>query len=284
MNKQALLATAGLIVVAVLFFFGRTVQKKTAKPVSNAVAPAHTHSFDITQYISAEKQKLTASQTVTVNKLENNITRGDITAQQIASNKDLANFWKDSVHAFEPYVYYLSAAAKLENSEKNLTFAAQLILENLKTEQDEVKLDWQTTKAIELFEQALKLDPDNDNLKIGLGSCYIYGRSRSGDPQQTMKGVLQLRSVVEKDSNNMKAQLVLGIGGFISRQYDKAIERLLKVVHFDPKNVEAVAYLADAYEGKGEKSEALKWYKALNQLVTNPEAKKQIADKIKALE
>ena len=31
----------------------------------------------------------------------------------------LADFWKDSVGIFVPYAYYLSEAAKLDNSEKN---------------------------------------------------------------------------------------------------------------------------------------------------------------------
>ena len=59
----------------------------------------------------------------------------------------------------------LSEAAKLDNSEKNLTFAAQLILDNLRGEQDEAKLNWEAETAIDLFERALELNPDNDDLE-----------------------------------------------------------------------------------------------------------------------
>ena len=89
---------------------------------------------------------------------------------------------------------------------------------------------WEAETAIDLFERALKLDPDNDDLKVGLGSCYVYGKGMIGDAAETMKGIQQLLQVVRKDSGNMKAQMVLGIGGVISRQYDKAIDRLNKVV------------------------------------------------------
>ena len=41
-------------------------------------------------------------------------------------------------------MFYTSSAAKLDNSEKNLTFAAQLILTQLRGEQDELKLDWES--------------------------------------------------------------------------------------------------------------------------------------------
>ena len=87
-----------------------------------------------------------------------------------------------------------------------------------------------------------------------------------GDPQQTMKGIQQLLEVVRKDSNNMQAQMVLGIGAVISRQFDKATERLNKVVAFDPNNLEAVSWLADAYAGEGDKQNAIKWYEQSKRL------------------
>lgn len=117
MNKQLILAAAGLILVATVFFFGRTVEKKANKPTAN-LAQAAFQSFNITQFINDSKQKLTAAQAVTLGKLENSVTRGDVKNQEIEANKQLAAFWKDSAHSFEPYVYYLSKAVKLENSEK----------------------------------------------------------------------------------------------------------------------------------------------------------------------
>jgi tetratricopeptide (TPR) repeat protein len=278
-----MLAAAGLILVASLFFFGRTVEKKTNKAT---VGPAQTSgpAFNITQFISDSKQKLTPAKVVTVGKLENSVTRGDVMNQQVEANKQLAAFWKDSAHLFEPYAYYLSKAVKLENSEKNLTFAAQLILDNLRGEQDPAKLNWQAEQAIELFEQAITLNPESDDLKIGLGSCYIYGKGRTGRPEDAMKGIQQLLAVVRKDSSNMKAQLVLGVGGFVSGQYDKAIDRLTKVVKAQPRNLEAIAFLADAYASKGEKAEAVKWYRVMKRVANNAEYDKEIDQRIKLLQ
>ncbi len=284
MNKQLLLAATGLILVAGLFFFGRTVSKKTTVAATPANAKTATPAFNITQYITEAKQKLTASQVLTLGKLENSVTRGDVLNQQITANNQLANFWKDSARAFEPYIYYLSAAAKLDKSEKNLTFAAQLILDNLRGEQDAAKLDWKTEQAIELFEQAITLNPESDDLKIGLGSCYIYGKGRTGKPEETMKGIQQLLAVVRKDSLNMKAQLVLGVGGYVSGQYDKAIDRLTKVVKAEPNNLEAIAFLADAYANKGDKTEAIKWYTEMKRVANNPEYSKEIEERIKHLQ
>lgn len=281
MNKnQIILGIAGIAIVAALFIFGRTAEPKKPLPL-NAEKPQVT--FDIQHFISDAKEKLSPSQAIQVSKLENSISRGDVAAQAVKANVSLANFWKDSAKQFIPYAFYFSQAAKLDNSEKNLTFAAQLFLDNLRIEHDEAKLNWETTEAIELFEKALQLDPDNDDLKIGLGSCYIYGRGRSGDPQETMKGIQQLLSVVRKDSTNMKAQFVLGVGGAVSGQYDKAIERLKKVVEAQPNNLEAIVFLADTYAASGNKAEAIKWYNISKRMKNDPLFTKEVDERIKSL-
>ncbi|MEO5944009.1 MAG: tetratricopeptide repeat protein [Ferruginibacter sp.] len=279
-KKQIILAAAGIVVVASLFIFGRTSEPKKPMPVSME-KPAS--SFDVEHFITDAKSSLTPSQAILVSKLENSISRGDVAAQAVKANFSLADFWKDSAKQFVPYAFYISQASKLDNSEKNLTFAAQLFLETLRQEHDEAKLNWETTEAIELFEKALQLDPDNDDLKIGLGSCYIYGKGKNGDPQETMKGIQQLLSVVRKDSNNMKAQFVLGVGGAVSGQYDKAIERLNKVVAAQPNNLEAIVFLADTYAASGNKAEAIKWYNISKRMKNDPLFTKEVDERMKSL-
>lgn len=281
MNKRIILAVAGAVLVFLLFFFGKTSIAKKEIP---GFAKSETPQFNIKDTLIAEKEKLSPAQTVYVNNIENNITRGDLKDQTVNQYTNLAIFWKDSVGLFIPYAYYLSEAAKLDNSEKKLTFAARLILENMKREDNPETKIWEAQTAATLFEKALQLDHENEDLKVGLGSCYVYGEGMIGNADQTMKGIQQLLQVVQKDSNNMQAQLVLGIGGVISNQYSKAIDRLRKVVSFDPHNLEAVSWLADAYAGEGDKLNAIKWYEQSKHLVNNPEFSKEIDERIKELQ
>ena len=281
MKKQFIFAGIGLLIVALMFFFGRTTEPK--KPMEAGMPAQAVKMFDIQQFISKSKASLTPSQSIYLSKLENGISRGDVPAQQVTAFQGIADFWKDSMRLFEPYAFYISEAAKLDNSEKNLTFAAQLFLENLRGESDEAKLNWETTEAIGLFEKAIQLNPTNDDLRIGLGSCYVFGKGRSGDPQATMKGIQELLSVVRKDSTNMKAQMVLGIGGYVSGQYDKAIDRLTKVISNQPTNMEAIAFLADTYAAKGNKTEAIKWYTISKKLANNPHYTEEVDRRINQL-
>ena len=54
----------------------------------------------------------------------------------------LAHFWADTAQIFEPYAWYEAEAARLENSEKTLTFAAHLFLQNLQGENDPALRKW----------------------------------------------------------------------------------------------------------------------------------------------
>ena len=282
MKKQIILVFAGVGLLFALFLFGRMTSNKSLITAGKSDSSS-VNAFSILQFINLQKAKLTLNQEIIVTKLENSLNTTNTAPKQIETYQALAAFWKDSAKSYEPYAFYISEESKLDNSEKNLTFAARIFLDNLRAEKDQAKLNWETTTAIDLFERALKLNPENDDLKIGLGSCYIYGKGRNGDPQETMQGIQQLLSVVRKDSTNMKAQMMLGVGGLVSGQFDKSIERLNKVVAQQPQNAEAVAYLADAYAGKGDKANAVKWYNVSKRLINNPHYSEEVDARIKTL-
>lgn len=239
--------------------------------------------FNIEDYLKISKQKLNVSQANYVTEIENSTKRGDVKSQQEKAFNQLASFWGDSLHNHELYVFYIYKAAMLVNSEKNLTFAARQILADFRNEPDAAKRGWKAEQAIELIEKAIELNPGNDTLKVDLGACYVFGKGMAGDAQETMKGIQQLLQVVKKDSMNMQAQLVLGIGGVVSNQYAKAVERLQRVVQYQPDNAEAVSWLAEAYAGKGDKESAVKWFSVSKRLVNNPEYSKEIDGRIKEL-
>ncbi len=247
-------------------------------PASNAAAGGQAVNTD--NLLARAKQQLNASQLAHVTQLENSVTRGDVKQQQITAYQQLAHFWNDSVHQHEIGLYYLAESAKLENSEKSLTFAAHLLLEDLMATSDPAMQNWMGLQAKTLFEKSLELNPANDSSRVGLGACYMFGNV-SDNP---MEGILAVRKVAEQHPDNLYAQMMLGMGGIKSGQFDKAIERFLIVVNKQPDNLEAIFNLAETYERKGDKPNAIKWYTMAEKLIAVPEAKKEIADRIKALQ
>jgi len=265
--------------VAGLYLFGRTVPEK--KPVSSSSVSEDVISTDT--ILSQAKKRLTPEQEARINALEHSVVRGDVKEQQINVFHRLSQFWSDTGQLFEPYAWYEGQAARLENSEKSLTFAAHLFLQNLRGENDAALREWKATQAKDLFERSLKINPNNDSSIVGLGACYIFG----GISATPMEGILRVRSVVQKDSTNIFAQEVLGHGSMLSGQYDKAISRFETVYRLSGNNtetkLEASLMLAEAFEKMGNSALAIDWYEKSLGLIKNEEIKAEIKKRIDQL-
>ncbi len=217
-RPQWITLAIAVILVTVLYVFGRTVPVKTN---SVSIQPEIADNGITTDSILAQaKRRLSPDQVVRLNSLEHLVVRGDVKDQQLKVYHQLAHFWADTVQLFEPYAWYEAESARLENSEKSLTFAAHLFLQNLRGENDPALRTWKTLQAKDLFERSLKISPDNDSSTVGLGACYIFG----GISATPMEGIIKVLSVAQKDSTNIFAQEVLGQGSMLSGQYDKAIK------------------------------------------------------------
>ena len=248
-----------------LFYFGRTTPNTTGKPVSTT--GSDNTKLDFPAMLAIAKQKITPVQLAYVTQLEHAVVRGDVQYQQIQAYKGLAAFWGDSAKIFVPYAEYTALAAKLENSEKSLTFAANLFFDDLQSVQEAPLRSWEADQAKDLYNKVLELDPGNDSAKVSLGSCYIFGSS-TGSPQETMQGILKIREVAERDSTNTYAQYMLGLAGIVSGQTDKAIDRFQAVLRHDPDNLDVQMRLADLYEQKGDRDAARKTYLGLRSTYT----------------
>jgi tetratricopeptide (TPR) repeat protein len=281
-KQQVIVAVSGIIVLIIFYFFGNTVPPLKKSPTAPGSATA-SQSLDIKTILDAGKAKLSEARLAYVNRLENSVVRGNVKNQQIETDRQLAGFWKDSVeNGFPASAYYTAEAAKLENSEKSLTFAAQLFLNNLRGQDNPALKNWMANQSRDLFERAEKLNPDNDSTKIGLGATYIFG-SNAEQPADLMNGIQKILEVSRRDSLNMYAQLMLGLGGIESGQYDKAIPRLLKVVHYDPGNLEAVLSLCEAYERTGNNASAKIWYITAKKMTNNHELIEAINERLGSL-
>jgi len=286
-RQQYLVAGTGVLLLLALYFFGQTVppHSKVEAAIGGAQGSSPVKSIGLQEIRQAYEARLTPVQQSYVNRLQNAVVRGDVKMQQLNADRELAAFWRDSVQdGLVLYAYYAGEAAKLENSEKSLTFAAQLFLQGLRGQDDPALKGWMATDAKQLFEKALELNPNNDSSKVGLGASYIFGSS-AGSPMEVMQGIQRILEVARRDSTNMYAQLMLGWGGLQSGQFDKAIERLTTVVRHQPANIEATLLLAEVNQQKGNKTDAIRWYEAAKKLLGNRESEmvKEIDERIKSL-
>ncbi|GAA4301260.1 hypothetical protein GCM10023143_02850 [Compostibacter hankyongensis] len=266
---------AAVLLLAGLYAFGRRVPEgKAAAPAAGPMMAAdNTPAADFPTLLAAAKKPLSPEMQLNLSRLET-VIRGDVKNQQINAYRALAQTW-DSLNQAPIAAHYLGEAAKLENSGKSLTFAANLFLTHLQHTEDPSVQKWEAGEAGTLLKQALELDPSNDSIKTALGKSYIAGG-------QVMQGVQQLLAVTDKDPDNLEANLILGKLAITSGQYDKAVKRLEGVVALHPDNAEALYFLAEGYKGQGNKAQAVATFERCKKLVNNPDFSKEIDDYIKS--
>jgi tetratricopeptide (TPR) repeat protein len=261
----------------VLYFF---TPRFAAKADNTPNQTAENQVVTTESILNTAKLALSESQKIALLSIENQLIKASNAQDSLKSYKALTKFWADSAQKLAPYLYFSYSAALLENSEKSLTFAAQLLVDNLLTpDAPPALLPWIAGNAKVLLEKALVINPKNDSAKINLGACYLFG-NLSDNP---MQGITKIKEVVDIDSTNSYGQFILALGGKKSGQYDKAIERFLTVIKIQPNHIEAMIHLAECYELTDQKALAIEWYTKVSNSVNIPEAKEAISKRIKEL-
>ena len=277
MAGAALLLVAGLYAATTNSIFGNH-PKVSANAAPAMAAAAHTDELTIDSILLQVQDRLTPQQKARLNTLEGTLKQA-APEEKLHLNHQLARYWYDSLKMYEPYAWYTAEAARLENSENSLTFAAHLFLNSLRAEENPALKHWKAHQAQDLFERSLKINPANDSAAVGLGATLLFGEIAA----TPMEGIQKIRGVVEKDSNNVYAQMTLGQASLLSGQLDKAVERFKKVVQVQPKNLEAILSIAEAYERMGNKPEAVVWYRKSLPLSNVPGLHEEVEKRITEL-
>ncbi len=161
--------------------------------------------------------------------------------------------------------------------------------------------------AVKAFSEALKLEPTNPVLSTELARVYMYNNETEQaenyflramelkkDYYQAYFGLAALYTKVKKDkqalailnqlSENLSDPEIYYEQGrllYNDGQIDLAIKNFLEVLKIMPNHANALYSLALAYETKGEKTEALKYFKKVLELNPGDQA---LIERIKSLE
>lgn len=111
----------------------------------------------------------------------------------------------------------------------------------------------QYEKAIEEYQEALRVHPNNTNALLNTGYCYLK-MGRLDDAEHFFKRFLAIMPDVAKGYNN------LGIVYFSKRDYEQAAQCYKKALELEPGYGEAHFNLGNVYRAQGRVQEALREY------------------------
>ncbi len=277
MQKNQLIALAlAVTLIITLYFIGdkKGSGKKPEKPMvasRDKMEEAQNMMGNTAEPINIQEFITSNTNTLAPQKKEqlHTLVEKNKTQNTAVSNKDLAEYWEKEKN-ITIAAYYYKKAAFLENTEKSITFAGNLYLALLGKTEDAATKKWQALEAIECFDTLIHRNATNTDAKIALATCYTDGTG------ETMKGVTLLRDVTAKDSNNIGANIILGKLAIQSGQLDKAKKRFERVLTIQPKNTEALYFLAETYKNQGQKDKAIELFTKCKSLVKDAGFAKEI--------
>jgi len=274
LNKTQIAVISSSIVLIVLLLFANTKLLPKKEDVAETADHDHGDSNNsaLTKIVKSAMDGLAAGDKKAIAALEEAIkTSPD---KKVAFEK-MIDMW-DSLRNPSVAAYYMEQAAQASPTESNWMEAANRYYAATRFV-DEASRPVLFGKATEGFEHVLELNPKNLDAKINLASCYVEG---SPDP---MKGIGMLREIEKTDSNNVNLQLNFAFFSEKSGQWDRAIARFKKVLKIQPDFIEAYLHLADAYQQKGDKANAIESLKKYVALVEDVTIKTEVQDHINKL-
>ena len=274
---------SAITLTAILYWGGNRIPpaKKSgadaqARPgaMASAASPVKPASFDSLLMISKARLPKAAMDSVKI--VETELTAIRDSSRMAVVFTRLGGLWERNKQQIVA-TYYSALAAKLENSGKKLTFAGQIFLQLMQEEHSPSVQVWEAAEAVRCLEQSLRIDSTNEDTKLALATAYIEG---TGEP---MRGVMILRGITNKNPDDIPANMLLGRMSIQSGQYDKAVKRFETILRVQPENSEAVYFLAQSFEGLGNKAKAIELLIKCKQLVNKPDFSREIDQHINTL-
>jgi cytochrome c-type biogenesis protein CcmH/NrfG len=258
--KQYSVACTAIGLIAAIYVFG------TTKFPTKAIA-LEEQKINITSLLKEARLKLPTAEKKSEEELSRTLAAARTTEDSVLACEPLMKFWGNDLKNHDIASWYLAQKAKLENSEKSLTFAANFILENtIHGDGNVLSAGWKAGLARELFRAALAKNPGNDSLTTGLGAAYLFG---SGE--NTMEGVSMILQQLKKDSSNAYAHKMLGFGNIRNGEMAKAVSRFEKSLLANPTDTSLIPVLTLVCREAKDSVRAAKWYKRTREVLSgNP--------------
>lgn len=255
MNKlQWIVIGAGAALFFVLYF-GCDTQNDTFKAIEQSRALS-TEATDLNSLIAAAAPTLSAAQATEARDLEQKLENSTSDSTKVEVLKQLSGKWYEWQ---QPAIAgtYAQNVAELLNDEKSWSVAGTTYAICLQTSQDEPTRSYCMNRAVKAFENAISINPGNTAHRVNLALCYTEILPQ-GEP---MKGILMLRELNQQEPDNVLVLNSLARLAIKTGQFDRAKERLERVVTLESNNVNAVCMLSQVYTELKETDKATEFTK-----------------------
>ncbi len=250
-RSQTVLLVASVLLFSLLYFGFDTIPSKQKELEKSRAGNIEVTS--VSNLIKEASSKLDVKQKSIIDALHIDLDKvGQDTLKRVQVLKSLSGAWYELGF---PAISgsYAETISSILNDEQSWSLAGTTFALCVKNAGENAKeKEYCSKKAIQAFEKAISLNPDNIDNRVNLAICYVDNPI----PDNPMQGILMLRELNTKNPTNVTVLNQLGKLAIQTNQIDKAIGRLENAIKLEPENKITICLLADAYSASGDKAKA----------------------------
>ena len=250
MNRPQIIVILSAIALFFILYFGCDVQSKEEKKIATATALT-AETLNPETLLKDKTAALNATQSVDIQQLTQKLS----TENTPSVLKQLSGAWHKAGHE-EIAAIYAQKVAEIEKTDAAWSIAGGNYFLALQAAEDKNLRDFCGKRAVDAFQNAASLNPSKLEHRLNMALCY----TENPPSDNPMKGILQLRDLDAQSPLNASINYHLARLAIKTGQFEKAIDRLEKVLAKEPNNQKLICLLADAYEGKGD-VKAAEWHR-----------------------
>lgn len=250
-----------VLLVAVLAVIGLSLMPRYV--VKNNAKQLETNQASVVEQKTTHSNEMTSSDRQSIDSLRQAINK---------SNKK--SYWQNLQKIVKIFVAnhrYDSAAVEVEHfytqfleDSVALRQVGELYYEAFIFAADEVKAANMASNARRYLAKYVEKNPEDLDAQAKLAMTLTLS-------ENPMQAVLALREILAKNPNHSLALFNLGILSLRTQQYDKALEKFLKLVSLKPDEWQYYFYAAVCYKELGRKQEAIEALNTIRQNEKDPQ-------------
>ena len=259
-KKHYAVIVTSILLVAILFFGFDT--KPPASPVFETSGPETETNGELISLVESATNSLTEDEARMFRTLENLVRSNAEDSTTIEALKQLSGAWFDK-RQFVVAGYYAERVAEMVEDAEAWSIAGSTYAFELTSGSgdDEGLLQLASSRAVDCYEYAISMDPDNTDYRINLAICYVEYPPKDNP----MKGIQSLLALNQSEPDNTSVLYHLARFGLQTGQTDKAIARLERAISIDPDQNRLYCLMSQAYQQQGQADKAAEYAARCNE-------------------
>lgn len=235
------------LALAAILYFGFDIVSADLKTKDSKIKEGQSSEIKA-KSTEADINILNTVQKAELKKLEEELDSIGSTSAGIPVLKKLSSFWY-AQNSMELAGDYATKVAELSPSGESWGIAGTSYLSGITEDAEEkVKIACKE-KAISALNKAISLEPNNPQHKMNLGLCFVKLPG-----ENPMEGILKLLELDKEFPDYVPVQIVLSQLAINTGQWDKAFNRLTKLLLKHPEQKEANCLIIEVIQRGGMKN------------------------------